>query len=91
MKGYREISVLPDIIERVELIGVINNLGTQIMADLIATRQRAVHLIQRGFGVADAAHVAFAEAARACFITCDDKLLKKCIKADISVWSGDPL
>lgn len=88
---YREISALPDVIERVELIGVINNLGTQIKADPITTRQRAEYLIQRGFGVADAAHVAFAEASKASFITCDDKLLKKCNKAGISVWSGDPL
>ena len=88
---YREISAFSDIIERVELIGVINNLGSQIKADPISTRQRAEYLIQRGFGTADAAHVAFAEAARANFITCDDKLLKKCIKIGISIWSGDPL
>jgi predicted nucleic acid-binding protein len=88
---YREISALPDIIERVELLGVINNLGTQIKADPIAARQRAENLIQLGFGVADAAHVAFAEAADASFITCDDKLLKKCTKAGISIWNGDPL
>lgn len=88
---YREITAFSDIIERVELIGVINNLGSQIEADPISTRQRAEYLIKRGFGTADAVHVAFAEAARANFITCDDKLLKKCIKIGISIWSGDPL
>ncbi len=32
------------------------------------------------FGIADAAHVAFAEASADYFITCDDKLLKKISK-----------
>lgn len=88
---YRKIAAFPDLIERVELLGVINNLGTQIKTDPIAARQRAEYLIQRGFGVADAAHVAFAEAASASFISCDDKLLKKCVKTSLSIWSGDPL
>ena len=34
-------------------------------------------LASLGFAPADAAHVAFAEAGNAEFITCDDKLLKK--------------
>ena len=88
---YREINALPDIIERIELLGVINNLGLQITADPVATRHRAEYFIQLGFGVADAAHVAFAEAASASFITCDDKLLKKCLKVGLSIWNGDPL
>ena len=44
-----------------------------------------------GFGPADAAHVAFAEAGNASFITCDDKLLKKRVKYDIKVWYGNPV
>ena len=88
---YREIAAFPDLIERVELLGVINNLGTQIKTDPIAARQRAEYLIQRGFGVADATHVAFAEAASASFISCDEKPLKKCVKMSLAIWSGDPL
>lgn len=44
-----------------------------------------------GFGVADAAHIAFAEQLNAQFITCDDKLIKKSIKYKISVWCGNPV
>jgi len=29
-----------------------------------------------GFGIADVAHIAFAEVASADFVTCDDRLLK---------------
>jgi predicted nucleic acid-binding protein len=88
---YREISAIPDVIERVELLGVINNLGYLIKGDLIGARQRAEVLVQHGFGVADAAHVAFAEAEGADFITCDDRLLKKCQKVKLAIWCGDPL
>ena len=62
-----------------------------IDADLFAARKRTEDLISKGFGVADAAHVAFAEQAAASFITCDDKLIKKCLKCDISVWIGSPI
>ncbi len=45
----------------------------------------------RDLQVADAAHVAFAEQAGASFITCDDKLAKKCLTSDIRVWTGSPI
>ncbi len=45
------------------------------------TRTRAEELVNMGFGVADAAHVAFAEKAGALFISCDNKLVKKMLKS----------
>jgi predicted nucleic acid-binding protein len=36
--------------------------------------------VNSGFGIADAAHVAFAEQEDALFISCDDRLIKKCLK-----------
>jgi predicted nucleic acid-binding protein len=47
------------------------------------------HLL--GLGVADAAHVAFAEYSGAEFITCDTKLLKKCETSKIKIWCGNPV
>jgi len=47
---------------------------------MVDTRIRAERLYDNGIGVADAAHVAFAEAAGANFVTCDDRLLKRCLK-----------
>ena len=54
-------------------------------------RERAEELVKTGFGVADAAHVAFAEEAGAQFISCDDSLIKKCRNHDIKVWCSDPV
>lgn len=88
---YREIGAIPDVIERTELFGIVSNMGEQIKADSRAARLRAEDLVRNGFGVADAAHVAYAEAVGADFITCDDKLLKKCFKSVTLIWSGDPL
>ncbi len=48
-------------------------------------------LASLGSAPADAAHVAFAEAGNAEFITCDDKLLKKCQKYKIHTWYGSPV
>jgi predicted nucleic acid-binding protein len=40
---------------------------------------------------ADAAHVAFVEIVGAEFISCDDKLVKKCKKYKIKIWCGNPI
>ena len=44
-----------------------------------------------GFGIADAAHVAFAEQLAELFITCDDKLLKKCKQTVLRIPAMNPL
>lgn len=88
---YREINDITDVIERSELLCVINSLGCQVPVDPFEARKQAEFLSHHGMGVADAAHVAFAEAVGADFITCDDKLLKKCHKLGLPLWYGDPL
>ena len=65
--------------------------GESSKVDLHKARERAEELVKLGFGIADAAHVAFAEANNAEFITCDDKLAKKCENHKIKVWTGGPL
>ncbi len=88
---YREIGSISDVIERLELLSVITHLGEQSSTEPRLARVRAEDLVQRGFGLADAAHVVYAETNGADFVTCDDKLLKKCAKVHLSVWYGDPL
>lgn len=88
---YREISDISEAKERIELEAMLKNLGRSIKADLHKTRKRTEQLITFGMGVADAAHVAFAEEAGAAFISCDDKLLKKCLSCDVKVWTGSPI
>ena len=88
---YREIADISELKERIELESILNNIGRSIESDLSSTKKRTEELISFSFGVADAAHIAFAEQAGASFITCDDKLIKKCLKCDISVWVGSPI
>jgi len=86
-----EIAAIPDGVERFELLAILGKLGEPAKADFTAARRRAEELHKLRFGVADAAHVAFAELSGADFITCDDKLLKKCAKTNIGIWCGDPV
>jgi predicted nucleic acid-binding protein len=88
---YREISDITDQKERIELEAVLNSSGQMIKANNKLARERAEELIGMGFGIADAAHLAFAEQSGANFISCDDRLIKKCHRHDIKVWSGTPI
>lgn len=88
---HKEIEAIPDTLERFELLAILDKFGEPVKANLAAARKRAENLYQMGFGVADAAHVAYAEQSGADFISCDDKLLKKCSKGNIGVWCGDPV
>lgn len=66
-------------------------IGTRVPFDLLQIRQRAEVLVQQGLGAADAAHLAFAEQAGADFVTCDDRLLRRCRRIRSSVWCGTPI
>ncbi len=66
-------------------------LGTKPQSDQLIIRQRTEELVENGMGIADAAHVAFAEFAQADFITVDDRLAKQCQRLKVRVWSGSPL
>jgi predicted nucleic acid-binding protein len=88
----KEIEAIPDVFERIELQTLLDKLGEPAKVDLIKTRIRAEELVDLGFGVADAAHVTFAEQAGYSFImSCDDKLVKKCLNHKINVWCGNPV
>lgn len=86
-----EIEAIPGSFERIELRSILDKMGRLINAKLDETRKRAEELVGLGFGVADAAHIAFAEQGGASFITCDDRLVKKCMTHKISVWCGNPV
>lgn len=88
---FKEIDAIPDAIERIELRIVLNELGKQIKVNMAKTRARAEELVNLGFGVADAVHLAFAEQAGASFISCDDRLVRKCLVHKINIWCGNPV
>jgi len=87
----REIQAIEDTIERVELQMILENLGQSVRADMVKIRKQAEDLVNSGFGVADTAHVAFAEQAGAPFVSCDDRLVRKCINSKIGIWCGTPV
>jgi predicted nucleic acid-binding protein len=87
----KEIEAISDMVERMKLHGLLDNFGKMVDVDIAETRNKAEQLVTAGFGIADAAHVAFAEAAEADFVTCDDRLRKRCLKTGLKVWCGDPL
>jgi len=88
---YEEIKDIADPIERHHLLSLLDNYGERVDVDMKKTRMRTETLFAAGFGVADAAHVAFSEAVGANFVSCDDRLLKKCWKSSLCIWCGDPL
>jgi len=87
----REIEAIPDVRERIELKMILNEVGEPVREDMSRIHARAEDLVRFGFGVADAAHVAFAEYCGGQFISCDEKLLKKCLIHKIKVWCGNPV
>jgi hypothetical protein len=70
---------------------VLERLGTAADCDVAAARARAENLHFRQFGIADAAHVAFAEAAADFFISCDDRFVKKCKREKVRVPTVNPV
>mgnify|MGYP001111079358 CR=1 FL=1 len=87
----REIDAIPDTFERIELETILDGLGEPVKGDISKIRARAENLVSSGFGIADAAHVAFAEHSGAEFISCDAKLIRKCLSHKIKVWCGNPI
>ncbi len=85
-----EIRAIRNRAERNELLLLLKQIGTPYKFDSLAARRRAEELVALGLGIADAAHLAFAEQAGAEFVTVDDRLLKKCRRIKPSVWCGTP-
>lgn len=86
---FEEANAISDVEERQEIVAVLR-LGATAECDLAAARVRADYLHARKFGVADAAHVAFAEATADVFISCDDRLVKKCRREKVAVTTMTP-
>ena len=86
-----EINAISEIIERNHILNLIERYGIQFKFNLKQVKVRAEELANLKFGIADAAHLAFAEIAQAYFISCDDKLIKKCKKHKVKIWCGNPI
>lgn len=86
-----EIRAIDDAVERIKLQAVISEMGVRTKGDLRKIRARAEELVRLGFGVGDAAHLAFAEFHSADFITCDDRVIRKSLRHKIGIWCGNPV
>ena len=87
----KEVEAIQDIRERSKLLFLLNKYGTQPSCDLFRVSVRAEQLYASKLGVVDAVHVAFAEGTSDFFISCDDKLLKKCKRIKVQVITMNPI
>ena len=87
----KEIQAITDDFERNELFRILDNYGKSIKIETGIVKKRTEELILKKFGIADAAHVAFAEYYKSIFITCDDKLLNRCLKTDLTIQCMNPV
>ena len=74
---FKEIAANTDITRREHVQALIQEIGTQSVVDSNLVRSRAEELVNLGLGVADAAHVAFAETIGCDFVSVDDRLLRQ--------------
>lgn len=88
---WEEIAAIEDVQERYEILAVLKKFGVAPKYDSARIKERAECLYNKKFGVADAAHIAFAEAVADCFISCDDKLIKKCAMSKINLLVINPV
>lgn len=82
---FSEINAIDDEIEKTNLLSMIDRCKSDVVFDLIKIHARTEELIKKGFGIGDAAHLAFAENSSDIFISCDNKLLKRALKNDIEI------
>lgn len=72
-----EVTAISNILERQEILALLEKFSQNDSVNSESVRKRAEYLYEQGFGLADAAHLAYAESTADVFITCDNKLLKK--------------
>ncbi len=88
---HKEIEAIKDLSEQLQVKSLLAHHGAPVICDFVLAKQRAQQLAAIKFGVADAAHIAFAEASADVFITCDDKLIKRCKRHKVTVPAMNPI
>jgi len=77
-----------------ELMLLLKTLATYAkphVKDADALERRGWQLEATGLGIADAFHVAYAEAVGADLVSCDDELIARSRRGKIKVWCGTPV
>lgn len=78
---------------RLEIVKLLHSYGENaaLLSHYEEVQNRGIKLYGKGMGISDAMHVAYAEACCAEFITCDDDLLRKCRRNNVTIWYGTPV
>ena len=74
---FVETGAIQDERERVDIEAFLSLYGQTIICDLRLAREKAENFSKRGIGIADSAHLAFAQVGADVIISCDDKFVKK--------------
>lgn len=77
--------------ERYEVLVLLKKVSSSPQYHLPRIRERAEYFYNKKLGVADATHLAFAEAAADFFISCDDKLIRKYKNLDTNLTVMNPV
>ena len=88
---FAEIADTEDVRQRAEVQQLLERFRSKLSYSAAQVRERAEALFRRKFGVADAAHVAFAEATADVLITCDHDLVKRCRANAVQVQVFSPV
>ena len=86
-----EVEAIKDQIEQEQLQLVLAKFGKPCALDINRAKERSETLVDLGFGIADAAHLACAEQTADVFLTCDDRLLKRCRRERVGVAVVNPV
>lgn len=86
-----ELDDFKNVSEREKVAAILRSLGNVPQVDLKRARQKTEALIAFGLGMADAAHLSFAEQSADFLITCDDEFLKKARKLDLRIEVISPI
>ena len=86
-----EVGGIKDPSEREEVLQLMKRVGSAAVCSSAETRKRADELVGLRCGIADAAHVAYAEATADMLITCDTRLLKQCRRHRVRIPAYNPV
>jgi predicted nucleic acid-binding protein len=86
-----QVSAISNALERQEVLALLEKFDSNYTTNSSSLRNRANELFHAGFGLGDAAHLAYAESTSDIFISCDDKLLKKNKKENILIPTINPI
>jgi predicted nucleic acid-binding protein len=87
---FAEVADIDDIYQRIELEQLLGRCSAKATYSAIVG-ERARNLVKCRIGVADAAHVAFAEGSADIFITCDKDLIRRCRTSHVKIEVCSPL